>query len=78
MGCAASLIPNLPITLKYQSESGTLQLPAEILQAIQPNTRFVVEVESDRHFLAIQGKYYFDFRFDLGGVRCAPKYFSLR
>lgn len=29
------------------SESGTLQLPAEILQAIEPNTRFVVEVESD-------------------------------
>jgi hypothetical protein len=30
------------------SESGTLQLPAEILQAIGSNTRFVVEVESDR------------------------------
>lgn len=30
------------------SESGTLQLPAEIIQAIQPNTRFVVEVESVR------------------------------
>jgi hypothetical protein len=29
------------------SEAGTLQLPAEILQAIQPNTRFVVEIESD-------------------------------
>lgn len=28
------------------SKSGTLQLPAEILQAIQPNTRFLVEVES--------------------------------
>ncbi|MBE9227653.1 hypothetical protein IQ264_19685 [Phormidium sp. LEGE 05292] len=28
------------------SASGTLQLPAEILQAIKPNTRFVVEVES--------------------------------
>ncbi len=28
------------------SESGTLQLPAEILQAIGPTTRFVVEVES--------------------------------
>ena len=28
------------------SESGTLQLPAEILQAIGTNTRFVVEVES--------------------------------
>lgn len=30
------------------SESGTLQLPAEILQAIRPNTRFVLEVEPDR------------------------------
>ncbi|MEO8891698.1 MAG: hypothetical protein ABI417_09215 [Coleofasciculaceae cyanobacterium] len=29
------------------SKSGRLQLPAEILQAIDPNTRFVVEVESD-------------------------------
>lgn len=28
------------------SESGTLQLPAEILQAIGSNTRFVVEVDS--------------------------------
>lgn len=28
------------------SASGTLQLPAEILEAIQPNSRFVVEVES--------------------------------
>lgn len=28
------------------SESGTLQLPAEILQAIKPNTHFVVEVDS--------------------------------
>ncbi|HEY9692239.1 MAG TPA: hypothetical protein V6D15_08550 [Oculatellaceae cyanobacterium] len=28
------------------SESGTLQLPDEILQSIQPNTRFVVEIES--------------------------------
>lgn len=28
------------------SKSGTLQLPTEILQAIEPNTRFVVEVES--------------------------------
>ncbi|MDI9637795.1 hypothetical protein QQ054_34745 [Oscillatoria amoena NRMC-F 0135] len=27
------------------SESGTLQLPTEILQAIQPHTRFVVEIE---------------------------------
>ena len=34
------------------SESGTLQLPAEILQAIAPNTRFVVEVESDRLILS--------------------------
>lgn len=34
------------------SESGTLQLPTEILQAIQPNTRFVVEVESDRLILS--------------------------
>jgi hypothetical protein len=34
------------------SESGTLQLPAEILQAIRPNTRFVVEVESDRLILS--------------------------
>jgi hypothetical protein len=34
------------------SEAGTLQLPAEILQAIQPNTRFVVEVESDRLILS--------------------------
>jgi len=34
------------------SETGTLQLPAEILQAIQPNTRFVVEVESDRLILS--------------------------
>ncbi len=59
------------------SESGTLQLPAETLQAIQPNTRFVVELESDRSFLAMRGKYYFDFLLDLGGVRCAPKYFSL-
>ena len=33
------------------SESGTLQLPAEILQAIGPNTRFVVEMESDRLIL---------------------------
>jgi hypothetical protein len=60
------------------SESGTLQLPAEILQAIGPNTRFVLEVERDRTSLTTQGNYYFDFRFDLGGVRCAPKYFSLR
>jgi hypothetical protein len=30
------------------SETGTLQLPTEILQEIQPNTRFVVEVESVR------------------------------
>ena len=28
------------------SKSGTLQLPTEILQAIEPNTRFIVEVES--------------------------------
>ena len=34
------------------SEAGTLQLPAEILQAIQPNTRFVVEVETDRLILS--------------------------
>lgn len=34
------------------SESGILQLPAEILQAIGPNTRFVVEVESDRLILS--------------------------
>ena len=34
------------------SESGTLQLPAEILQAIEPNTRFVIEVESDRLILS--------------------------
>jgi hypothetical protein len=34
------------------SKSGTLQLPAEILQAIEPNTRFVVEVESDRLILS--------------------------
>ena len=34
------------------SESGTLQLPAEILQAIRPNTRFLVEVESDRLILS--------------------------
>ncbi len=34
------------------SESGTLQLPAETLQAIGPNTRFVVEVESDRLILS--------------------------
>jgi hypothetical protein len=36
------------------SESGTLQLPAEILQAIGPNTRFVVEVEGDRDSVAKQ------------------------
>lgn len=36
------------------SESGTLQLPAEILQAIGPNTRFVVELESDRDSAAKQ------------------------
>lgn len=36
------------------SESGTLQLPAEILQAIGPNTRFVVEVERDRYSVAKQ------------------------
>lgn len=29
------------------SESGTLQLPDEILQAIGHNTRFMIEVESD-------------------------------
>lgn len=34
------------------SELGTLQLPTEILQAIQPNTRFLVEVESDRLILS--------------------------
>ncbi len=34
------------------SESGTLQLPAEILEAIGPNTRFVVEMESDRLILS--------------------------
>ncbi|MBD1943973.1 AbrB/MazE/SpoVT family DNA-binding domain-containing protein [Coleofasciculus sp. FACHB-712] len=34
------------------SESGTLQLPAEILQVIQPNSRFVIEVESDRLILS--------------------------
>jgi hypothetical protein len=34
------------------SESGTLQLPAEILQAIGPHTCFVVEVESDRLILS--------------------------
>lgn len=34
------------------SELGTLQLPTEILQAIQPNTRFVVEVERDRLILS--------------------------
>ena len=34
------------------SESGTLQLPAEILQAIRPNTRCLVEVESDRLILS--------------------------
>lgn len=34
------------------SKSGTLQLPAETLQAIEPNTRFMVEVESDRLILS--------------------------
>lgn len=34
------------------SESGTLQLPTEILKAIGPNTRFVVEVEGDRLILS--------------------------
>jgi hypothetical protein len=34
------------------SAAGNLQLPAEILQAIQPNTRFVVEIESDRVILS--------------------------
>ena len=34
------------------SESGTLQLPAEILQAIGLKTRFVVEVERDRLILS--------------------------
>lgn len=36
------------------SESGNLQLPAEILQAIPPNTRFVVEVENIRDSVAKQ------------------------
>jgi hypothetical protein len=36
------------------SESGTLQLPAEILQAIELHTRFLVEVESDRGSVAKQ------------------------
>ncbi|NES95203.1 MAG: hypothetical protein F6K32_08205 [Desertifilum sp. SIO1I2] len=36
------------------SESGTLQLPTEILQAIQPHTRFVVEIEGDRDSTATQ------------------------
>jgi bifunctional DNA-binding transcriptional regulator/antitoxin component of YhaV-PrlF toxin-antitoxin module len=36
------------------SESGTLQLPAEILQAIGSNTRFVVEVQRDRDSVAKQ------------------------
>ena len=34
------------------SESGTLQLPAEILQAIGLKTRFLVEVERDRLILS--------------------------
>ena len=34
------------------SESGTLQLPTEILQAIGSNIRFVVEVEGDRLILS--------------------------
>jgi bifunctional DNA-binding transcriptional regulator/antitoxin component of YhaV-PrlF toxin-antitoxin module len=34
------------------SKSGTLQLPAEILQAIGSNIRFVVEVEGDRLILS--------------------------
>jgi hypothetical protein len=33
------------------SESGSLQLPAEILQAIGSNIHFVVEVEGDRLIL---------------------------
>ncbi len=36
------------------SESGTLQLPNEILQAIQPNTRFLVEVENVSDSIAKQ------------------------
>ena len=34
------------------SETGALQLPADILQAIRPNTRFVIAVESDRVVLS--------------------------
>jgi len=34
------------------SETGALQLPDEILQAIQPNTRFVIAVERDRVILS--------------------------
>jgi hypothetical protein len=34
------------------SAAGNLQLPPEILQAIQPHTRFVVELESDRVVLS--------------------------
>ena len=34
------------------SKSGTLQLPAEILQAIEPNRRFVVKVKGDRLILS--------------------------
>ena len=36
------------------TEAGTLQLPAEILQAIGPNARFVVEVESVHDSVAKQ------------------------
>ncbi|MGB5960672.1 MAG: hypothetical protein WBG73_08450 [Coleofasciculaceae cyanobacterium] len=34
------------------SEAGILQLPTEILQAIGTNTRFVIEVKSDRLILS--------------------------
>ena len=34
------------------SQEGTLQLPTEILEAIQPNTRFVVQVEENRLILS--------------------------
>jgi hypothetical protein len=34
------------------NETGTLQLPVEILQAIAPNTRFSVQIENHRVILS--------------------------
>ncbi len=59
------------------SESGTLQLPAELLQAIGHNTRFVVKVESDRIFPTMLLKVLFRLSFRLRRRSvCAKVFFT--